>query len=158
MIERFRFRSPMLRTLGMFVALFLLAATSASAEVELLTNRSANPWAGLLPTSSRLSLLDLSKLDVSHQLVFSYGSDSAGKSDMGGLWLTKFHYPLSGPLTLDLSVGSSLSHSAVRGFQADKLFLEKFSLQYRPNDSLFFHLMYRQIPSRYLYFPSDPRY
>jgi hypothetical protein len=142
---------------GVMAGLLLLTVGAASADLELLETRSADPWAGLVPTSSRLSLLDLSKLDISHQLVFSYGSNSAGRSDMGGLWRTRLSYPLSGPLTLDLSIGSSLSRSAVRGLEANNLFLETFSLRYRPNDNFLFQLMYREFPSSYLYFPAHPR-
>lgn len=138
---------------GIFLSLLVFASSAACTESESLVQSSANPWSSLAPTSSRLSLLDLSKLDVSHELVFSYGLSSSGRDGMGGLWLTTFSYPVSGPLKLDLSIGTSLSRSAARGFQADNLFLENFSLQYRPSDSVLFQFMYRGIPSSQVYFP-----
>lgn len=154
--------SLLLRARSVFVICLLLAAVCfnllttrlASAELGLIRNKSADPWTNLLPLSSRNSLLDPSKLRISHQLVFSYYSGSAGKGDTGGLFLSRFQYPLSSPLMLDLTIGSSLSHSAVRGFQSNELFLKNFSLRYTPNDNFLLLFMYNGAPYDRFYFPT----
>jgi hypothetical protein len=132
----------------------LFGTSLVFADLDLLKNKSADPWANLLPVSSRNSLLDPSKLDISHQLVFSYYSGSAGKGDSGGLFLTRFRYPLSSPLLLDLTIGSSLNHSAVRGFQSNELFIQNFSLRYAPNDNFLLMFMYNGAPYNRFYFPA----
>ncbi len=164
MRRKVHFLKTVLPGAGVGGVLLLLAAVASFAQSDfletksgLLETQSADPWAQLLPTSSRLSLLDVSKLEISHQLVMSYSSDSAGLSNMGGLWRTRLSYPLSGPLTLDMSIGASLNRSAVRGLEANSFFLEAFSLRYRPNDNFSFQLMYREFPSGYFYLPARPR-
>jgi hypothetical protein len=132
----------------------LLATRLASAGLGLLDNKSANPWTNLLPVSSRNSLLDPSKLRISHQVVFSYYSESAGKGDTGGLFLSRFQYPLSSPLMLDFTIGSSLSRSTTRGLQSNELFIQNFSLRYAPNDKFLLLFMYNGAPYDRLYFPT----
>jgi hypothetical protein len=132
----------------------LLTTRPASAGLDLLSDKSANPWTNLLPVSSRNSLLDTSKLRISHQLVFSYYSGSAGKGDTGGLFLSRFQYPLSSPLMLDFTIGSSLTHSAPRGLQSNELFIQNFSLRYAPNDNFFLLFMYNGAPYDRFYFPT----
>ena len=139
-------------------ALLALVVSTAHAGESILTRQSADPWASFLPTSSRFSLLDPSKLEISHQLVFSYSSGSARNNDIGGLWLTSLRYDISSPLTMGLTLGSSMSRSSVSGFQADKLFLESLSVRYAPSDRFLFLLMYKQIPDGFLYFPTHRPY
>jgi hypothetical protein len=125
----------------------VIFAAGASSEVELRPDDSRSAIGSLLPTSGRASLLDPSKLDISHQMMFSYSSGNAGRNNVGGLWLTNLSYKFSSPLTLDLAVGASLSRAGTRDLNAQNLFLESFSLRYRPSENLYFHLMYREVPN-----------
>jgi len=143
------------------ICLFLLAAFFnssmtglASGELQLPDHKSADPWANLLPLSNRNSLLDPSKLDISHQLIFSYYSGAAGKGDTGGLFLTRLQYPLASPLMLDLTIGSSLTHTGLRGVQSNELFIQNFSLRYAPNDKFLLMFMYDGAPYNRIYFPT----
>ncbi len=140
-----------LRLPGVVVAVVCLAlalfAAGAESEIELWPDNTRSAAGSLLPTAGRASLLDPSKLDISHQMMFSYSSASAAKDNVGGLWLTNFSYKFSNPLTLDLAVGASLSRSGTRELDAQNLFLESFSLRYRPSENLYFHLMYREVPN-----------
>ncbi len=131
------------------VACILIVSLTAAAEagLELWPSGSSSGLGSLLPTTGRTSLLDPSKLDISQQMVFSYSSASAGKDNVGGLWLTNFSYKISNPLTVDLSVGASLSNTGARELSAQGLFLESFSLRYRPNENFYFHFMYREAPN-----------
>jgi hypothetical protein len=155
-------RSCLSRAHGSVVISFFLVAvcfglpgaSSVNAGLELPNHRSADPWTNLLPLSSRNSLLDPSKLDISHELVFSYYSGSTAKGNTGGLFLTRFQYPLSSPLVLDLTIGSSLSHSQLQGFQSNELFIQNFSLRYSPNDNFFLIFTYDGAPYNRLYFPT----
>ncbi|MFH0778227.1 MAG: hypothetical protein V2A71_06300, partial [Candidatus Eisenbacteria bacterium] len=141
------------------LALVLFCSVAGSAELPggFLAGSSADPWSGLVPLSSRSSLLDLSKIDISHQVVFSYSSGSGRGDDVGGLWRTNFRYPLSGALKLDVGLGTSLSKSGAGDLQTNKFFLESFSLSYRPSESFFLHLSYREAPYNHLYLPLSGR-
>lgn len=136
------------------VGLCLFGSVPANADLLLPNHQSANPWTSLLPLSSRNSLLDPSKLDITHQIVFSYSSDPILKASTGGMFLTRFQYPVSSPLTLDLTIGSALSHSQVRGFQSNDLFIQNFSLRYAPNDKFFLMFTYDGAPYNRLFFPA----
>lgn len=142
-----------------FVFLFLFFhAPATMADIELWPKSATYPGASLLPTSSKNSLLDPSKLNISHQLTFSYSSSSGVGGNTGGLWLTNFQYRFSQPLTVDVAVGSSLTHSSLQGLQGQSLFLESFSLRYRPNENFYFHLLYREAPRGHFLFPTRRPY
>jgi hypothetical protein len=136
-----------------FLVLLFACTTQVCAGVELWPQSYTTPLGSMLPTSSRTSLLDPSRLEISHQLVFAYSSGGVVRDNTGGLWRTNFRYEFSNPLTLDLSVGSSLSYSGRDGFQSQKPFLESLSLRYRPNDNFYFHLMYREAPRTLFWSP-----
>lgn len=150
-----RSQSRRLTGIGTAVICFVLAsfAVGAEAGIELWPDKTGGPFGSLLPTSGRASLLDPSKLGISHQLVFSYSSGNAGKNNLGGLWLSNFSYKFSSPLTVDLSVGTALSKTGSQGFTADRLFLESLSLHYKPNENLYFQLMYSEAPRSFFLFP-----
>jgi len=137
------------------VALVTLSlAGAASGGLDLLGNRSANPWTSLLPVSGRNSLLDPSRLQISHQIVFSYASGSMATESTAGLFLSSFRYAVSSPLTLNVTLGSALTHSQPRGFQANELFLQNFSLRYAPNDNFLLLFTYNGAPYNRLYIPT----
>jgi len=143
------------------ISLFIVAALVslsladvASAGLDLLGNKSADPWTNLLPVSGRNSLLDPSRLQISHQLVFSYASGSMVTQNTAGLFLTSFQYAVSNPLTLNVTLGSALTHSQPRGFQANELFLQNFSLRYAPNDNFLLFFSYNGAPYNRLYIPT----
>ncbi|MBN1503802.1 MAG: hypothetical protein JW952_01940 [Candidatus Eisenbacteria bacterium] len=139
---------------GVVAAWFVLAFLAAAAEADVELWPSGGSGLGsFLPTSGRASLLDPSKLGISHQMVFSYSSGSAGRDNVGGLWLTNFSYKLSTPLTVDLSVGASLSKTSGREPDAQSLFLNGFSLRYRPNENLYLHFMYNGVPNNWFLSP-----
>ncbi len=131
-------------------------AARAAAEIQLWPDNAGRTLGSLLPTSGRASLLDPSKLDISHQMIFSYSSGRAGGSNVGGLWLTNFSYKLSSPLTVDVAVGAALSKMETREVDAQNLFLESFSLRYRPSENLYFHFMYREAPGSWYMRPEHP--
>lgn len=150
-----RTHSRVVTCLFVAVTFFGLSMPSlVGAELQLLDHHSADPWENLLPLSSRNSLLDPSKLDISHQLVFSYASGSTKQGDTSGLFLTRFQYPLSNPLKLDLTIGSSLTHSGLQGFQSNGLFIQNLSLRYAPNDGFLLFFMYNGAPYNRFYFPT----
>jgi len=135
-------------------SILMLEVGPASGEVLLPNHQSADPWTNLLPLSGRSSLLDPSRLNISHELVFSYSSDPVFKGNTGGMFLTRFQYPLASPLMLDLTIGSALSHSQVRGFQSNDLFIRNFTLQYAPSDKFFLIFNYEGGPYNRLSFPA----
>ena len=136
-------------------ALAFLCA-GAQAGLELWPDSEAGSGFGsYLPTSGRASLLDPSRLGISHQMVFSYSSGSSGRNNVGGLWLTNFSYKFASPLTVDLSVGASLSKTGGRELDAQNLFLEGLSLRYRPSENLYFHFSYRGAPDNWFLHPES---
>ena len=139
------------------VACLLLVSFAALAEagLELWPDGSGSGLGSLLPTSSRASLLDPSKLGISHQMVFSYSSGSTGKDNVGGLWLTNLSYKFSSPLTMDLSVGASLSNTGARELNAQSLFVESFSLRYTPSENFYFRFMYSGAPNGWFLRPEN---
>ena len=151
-------RSPRLRgalAAGAFVALAFFCA-GAQAGIELWPDSEAgSSFGSYLPTSGRASLLDPSRLGISHQMVFSYSSGNAGRNNMGGLWLTNFSYKFASPLTVDLSVGASLSKTGGRELDTQNLFLESLSLRYRPSENLYFHFSYRGAPYNWFLYPES---
>jgi len=130
-------------------------AAAAEAGLELWPNGSDSGLGSFLPTSGRSSLLDPSKLGISHQMMFSYSSGSVAKNNVGGLWLTNFSYKFSSPLTMDLSVGASLSSAGTRQLNAQSLFVESFSLRYRPSENFYFQFMYREAPNTWFLLNDD---
>lgn len=136
------------------VALLCLAV-EAEAAIELWPDRLGSTFGSFLPTTGRASLLDPSRLGISNQLVFSYSSGSGAKGNVGGLWLTNFSYRFSSPLRVDLSVGASLTNSGPRELNAQNLFLQSFSVRYTPNENLYFHFMYNQVPSSLFLYPDS---
>lgn len=145
---------PRVRTAVAFILLVSLAAV-AEAGLELSPYGSGSGLGSFLPTSGRSSLLDPSKLGISHQMVFSYSSGSTGKDNVGGLWLTNFSYKFSNPLAMDLSVGALLSNTGTRELNAQSVFVESFSLRYRPSENLYFQFMYREVPNNWFLLPES---
>jgi hypothetical protein len=112
---------------------------------------------GIKSDTKSFSLLDPSRVRMSHSYTFSYFS-SGKTSGSFGVYTNVLEYQFSKPLTLTLSL--NYLHQPLSVFYRDNLrirdaILPNFQLKYRPNDSFSFtinvltfpHLYQRETPN-----------
>ena len=92
--------------------------------------------------SSKLRLLDPSRLRHSNQLVFSmsnYGTDS-----FQGLYLSTFDYRLASPLDVSVTLGARFAPNNTFGDSSQgSFFLSNLRLKYQPNESTLIMFQYQ---------------
>lgn len=101
------------------------------------------------PSADLLSsgLLDLSRLDVSHSLSYSFASGSRMGSRSGGLWLTELGYRISDPLRISVDVGATINTTGNEPlFNEKNIFLSGFNLDYSPSNKFRLNISYVNSP------------
>lgn len=139
-----------------FFLSILFSFGSAFAQIESLAkSESDKDLLGVKSNAKSFSLLDPSKLRMSHSYTFSYFS-SERSSGSFGVYTNVLEYKFSNPLTLTLSL--NYLHQPLSVFHKDDLrlkdaILPNFQLRYRPNDSFSFTINVLTYP--YLYHPKS---
>ena len=101
-------------------------------------------FAPLVPVSAfarPASWLDMSRLHVSTSV--SVGSGFGGGT--AGLQVTSLSYQLASPLAVRLSIGNTFGNGGLQG--TNGMFLEGFSVAYRPHPSFQINVDYRDVRS-----------
>jgi len=138
-----------------FLCLMVLSVSLQSqTELARTETKSSAEAIGSSRIENRFSLLDLSRLEMSHSYSISYFS-MGGRGMTIGMYVNSIRYQISNPLTLNLSLawvhqpGNFLLRD--RGTATDYgRILPSFSLEYRPSDNFFLEIGYHSIPA-YLY-------
>lgn len=146
-------KSCRLIILAACVCLFASIATAQEkAATTSIGSFNGAPRAGdlLAPTkSSGFSLLDPSRLHISHSYSLSYYS-GAGQSGSVGLYMSTLEYQLSRPLSLRVGLGylhQPLGFLSSNATPVGNEFLPNVRLDFRPSDNLHFVVDYMTIPS-----------
>jgi hypothetical protein len=140
-----------------FFSLILLLFGSAFSESQ--SPAKDQPSENLLGVNSNaksFSLLDPSKLKMSHSYSFSYFSSGRSSGSLG-VYTNVLEYKFSNPLTLTLSL--NYLHQPLSVFHKDDVrirdaILPNFQLKYRPNDSFSFTINVLTFP--HSYYPRSP--
>ena len=139
-----------------FFISILFSFGSAFAQIESpAKSESDKDLLGVKSNAKSFSLLDPSKLRMSHSYTLSYFS-SERSSGSFGVYTNVLEYKFSNPLTLTLSL--NYLHQPLSVFHKDDLrvkdaILPNFQLRYRPNDSFSFTINVLTYP--YLYHPGN---
>ena len=139
-----------------FFLSILFSFSSAFSQIESpAKSESDKDLLGVKSNAKSFSLLDPSKLRMSHSYSFSYFS-SERLSGSFGVYTNVLEYKFSKPLTLTLSL--NYLHQPLSVFHKDDLrlkdaILPNFQLRYRPNDSFSFTINVLTYP--YLYHPKS---
>jgi len=139
-----------------FFLSILFSFGSAFAQIESpAKSESDKDLLGVESDVKSFSLLDPSKLRMSHSYTFSYFS-SERSSGSFGVYTNVLEYKFSNPLTLTLSL--NYLHQPLSVFHKDDLrlkdaILPNFQLRYRPNDSFSFTINVLTYP--HLYHPGN---
>lgn len=142
-----------------FFSLILLLFCSAFSQIETpAKSQGDKSLLGVKSNAKSFSLLDPSKLRMSHSYTFSYFS-SGRSSGSFGVYTNILQYQFSKPLTLTLSL--NYLHQPLSVFHKDDLrlkdaILPNFQLRYRPNDSFSFTINVLTYP--YLYHPKSSNF
>jgi len=134
-----------MKTLALFTLLGFLAGLSsiAAAETTPLELEEDQPSLQLQKPGLSLSLLDPSRLKMSHTYSLSFVT-GGGHSQTIGLYMNSIEYQVSRPLTFTLHLGYLHQPTALFGRGRDSSFggtlLPGFELDYRPSDNFFFKI------------------
>ncbi|HDS01291.1 MAG TPA: hypothetical protein ENO22_07675 [candidate division Zixibacteria bacterium] len=108
---------------------------------------------------NKFSLLDLSRLDMSHSYTISYFSAN-GQGTTIGMYMNSIRYRISNPLTLNVNLawvhqpGQLLGGD--RGTPTDYgSIYPSFSLEYRPSDKFYLEIGYHSVPAYMYYYNTD---
>lgn len=126
-----------------------LAVGSAEATVpetpSAVLGTNATPSVGLLNSG----LVDLSRLELSHSLSYSFSSSSTYGNRSGGLWLTRASYRISNPLKLAVDVGAVLDPTGDGPLMDENsFFLRGVELNYKPSKSFQINVSYQNLPAK----------
>ncbi|MFC1476151.1 hypothetical protein ACFLQW_04025 [Candidatus Zixiibacteriota bacterium] len=108
------------------------------------------------PIKSSFSLLDPSRLKISHAYSFSYLSGGTTSGSVG-MYRSIIQYQLARPLTL--RVGLAYAHNPLTAFGGESGGLVReglypsFQLEYRPSKHFYFGIGYERVPGSLYYSP-----
>jgi hypothetical protein len=135
-----------------FFSLILFLFCSASSQMQTPPKSETDEnLLGIESNSKSFSLLDPSKLRMSHSYTFSYFS-SGKTSGSFGVYTNVLEYKFSNPLTLTLSL--NYLHQPLSVFHQDQLrikdaILPNFQLIYKPSNSFSFTINVQTLPYFY---------
>jgi hypothetical protein len=135
----------MMKTVLLLTVGFWAIGTSAFAEVGKDDPRVlGDPFLGLtnyMP-SSKLRLMDPSRLQNSNQMIFSF--DSSGRDSFQGLYLSTFDYRLANPLDVSVTLGARFTPNNTFGDSSQgAFFLSNLRLKYQPSESTLIMFQYQ---------------
>jgi hypothetical protein len=92
--------------------------------------------------SSKLRLMDPSRLQHSNQLIFSL--DNSGSDSFQGLYLSTFDYRLASPLDVSVTLGARFSpYNSIGDSSQGSFFLSNLRLRYQPSESTLIMFQYQ---------------
>jgi hypothetical protein len=146
----------MLKARTLFIAIFILTLAAA-----VTAQRSGDfpKSSDYVAKNSSLSLLDPSRLHMSHSYSLMYTSSRAGSYSLG-MYLNSIEYQVSDPLKIRIDVAYLHQPGALIGARnnsvIDGRILPGISINWQPTKNMFFHIGYRQVPVTYRYSNSNP--
>lgn len=131
--------------LGVFLIHGTAAASLPGTQASILGDTGTAPSTGLLKSG----LLDLSRINFSHSLSYSFSSSSTGGDRSGGLWLTRASYRVSDPLQVAVDVGAVIDPAGPGPMMDENsFFLRGAEIDYRPSDSFRINVSYVNLPAK----------
>lgn len=145
----FRVRISMKYAVSFLAVLFCLAmvcpaGAQAPGPQGALTGLQTAPSTGLLKSG----LIDLSRLELSHSLSYSFSSASGLGSRSGGLWQTRAAYRVADPLEVAVDVAAAIDPTGdgpVLG--ENSFFLKGFEVDWKPANAFHLNISYQNIPA-----------
>ena len=111
---------------------------------------------------NKFSLLDLSRLDMSHSYTISYFSAN-GHGTTIGMYMNSIRYRISNPLTLNVNL--AWVHQPGQIFGGDRgtptdygSIYPSFSLEYRPSENFYLEVGYHSVPAYMYYYNADRKH
>jgi hypothetical protein len=129
-----------------------MALAQENAATTSIGNFNGAPRAGDLLAPAKqtgFSLLDPSRLNISHSYMMSYFS-GGGRSGSVGLYMSTLQYQLSRPLSLRVGLGylhQPLGFLSSSANTVENQILPNFRLDFRPSENFHFMVDYMTIPS-----------